>query len=50
VSENIKTEIPNYRFDKDEFDLKEYAKVIIKRRRAIYNIILLCVLISRILG
>ena len=50
MSEDIKTEIPNYRFDKDEFDLKEYAKVIIKRRRAIYNIILLCVLISAIFG
>lgn len=50
MSEDIKTEIPNYRFDKDEFDLKEYAKVIIKRRRVVYNIILLCVLISAIFG
>lgn len=50
MSENIKTGLPNYRFDKDEFDLKEYAKVIIKRRRTVRNIVLLCVLISSILG
>lgn len=50
MSEDIKTEIPNYRVDKDEFDLKEYARVIIKRRRVVYNIILLCVLISAIFG
>lgn len=40
----------NYRFDKDEFDLKEYAKVIYKRRRTIFNIILVCLLVSIITG
>lgn len=40
--------MPNYRFDKDEFDLKEYAKVILKRKRTIFNIILICVIIAAI--